>query len=175
MKKKGEDERGEGGTDLCCDLLERGWTISIGVVFPRCSCETTTDKTCSPHQLFHHIFTSFSSFVSISISKHLNTSCLSLEAPSTVLLMQGIHTHCFSPGSGRLALQVGGGVIEGQQHLYRGQMGGGGGCRTAVVIQRHTGHCSTSLTLGRQQEWRTTRILRGRLGQNSFKKLRLTF
>ncbi len=172
MKKKGEDERG-GSTDLYCDLLERGWTISTGVVFPLCSCKIITNKTYLS-ALSSHIHLVFF-FFCFHLYKQTPKLSVSLETPSTVLLMEGIHTHCFSPGSGRLALQVGGSVIEGQQHLYGGQMGGGGGCGTAVVIQRHTGHCSTSLTLGRQQEGRTTRILRGRLGQKSFKKLRLTF
>lgn len=159
-----------GSSDLCCDLSGRGWAISIGVVFPLHSCETeqVSNAVLFIYHFSHHIFT----FLSISISNHPNLNVLFSETAYMLLWM------ClqFSPGCGRLALQVCGRVIEGQQHLYSGQLGGGGGCGAAVVIQRHTGHCATALTLGGQQEGSTTWILRWRLRESSIKKtLTLTF
>lgn len=53
-----------------------------------------------------------------------------------------------SPGGGRLALQVGGRVIQRQQHLDGGELGGRRRGRAAVVVQRDTGDGAAALALG---------------------------
>lgn len=65
---------GGGSTDLCCDWLERGWTVSIGVVFPLCSCEIK--QVLFIYQLFHHIFTSCSSQYCVIDGSHSHTLLL---------------------------------------------------------------------------------------------------
>lgn len=52
-----------------------------------------------------------------------------------------------SPGGGRLALQVGGRVVQRQQHLDGGELGGGRRGRAAVVVQRDAGDRAAALAL----------------------------
>lgn len=84
---------GGGSTDLCCDLSERGWTISIGVVFPLCSCETTTNKTGSLHlsALSSHIHFIF--FFYFHLFKQTPKHRFSFLGNSQYCIINGSHSH----------------------------------------------------------------------------------
>lgn len=73
--------------------------------------------------------------------------------------------HQPSPGGSRLALQVCGGVVQRQQDLHSGELGGGRRGGAAVIVQGHPGHRAAALALCRQQQGSSTRILRGNLGK----------
>lgn len=76
-----------------------------------------------------------------------------------------IHSRCL-PGGWGLVLHVCGGVVQRQQHLDGGQLGGGRRGGAAVIIQGHSGHRAAPLTLGRQQERSSAWVLRRHLEGN---------
>lgn len=92
------------------------------------------------------------------VFNHLESECETCCVTTAVLghkrdliylwfYLTAFHRGC-SPGGGRLALQICGAVVQRQQHLDGGELGGRRRGGTAVIIERDSGHGAAPLTLG---------------------------